>query len=73
MFTNLPLIAAVFARSVVAMRNAAKYVASGTLSNIFRTLCYRLMQNASEVLSVCVLRRHIFDSSLLYAILPFFE
>jgi hypothetical protein len=31
MFTNLPLIAAVFARCVVAVRNAAKYTASGTL------------------------------------------
>jgi len=51
MFTNLPIIAVVFARSVVAMNGAAKHVATGSLSNIFRTLCYRLMQNASEVLS----------------------
>jgi len=46
------MIAAVFARSVVAMTDASKYVAIGILSNIFRTLCYRLMQNASEVLTV---------------------
>jgi len=52
MFTTLPIIAAVFARSVVAMNDAAKYFATGTLSNVFRTLCYRSMQNASEVLSV---------------------
>lgn len=68
MFTNLPIITAVFARSVVAMNDSIKYVATGTLSNIFRTLCYRLMQNASEVLTVSfqrVVRHHIIDSSLL--------
>jgi hypothetical protein len=52
MFTNLPKIAAVFARSVVAMNGAAKYVATGTLSNVLRTLCYHLKQNVSELLSV---------------------
>jgi hypothetical protein len=52
MFTNLPIIAAVFALSVVAMNDAAKYVATGTLSNIFRTLYYRLMQHPCEVLPV---------------------